>query len=519
MNSKFSLLKVGGLLAVGLGLLVACGGGSSGGGGSMDNGGGGGGMNVPPVITSQPATTTALAGQTASFSGAANGSPAPTYQWERSGDGANWTAIAGATSASFSFASSKTDNAAQFRMKAMNVAGTATSTAATLNVQWAPTFTSEPNNQFVSSPSAAAFTAIADANPAPSYQWQSSPDGSSWNDVLGATSSSFNTGPTSTAMNDLRYRCVASNSVGSATSDAATLMVNVTGFALTVNLGTGASGTPAASSTYASGSGVNYSYTAQAGFTNLQVRLDGTAVAASGTVTMDAAHTLAVSATPVQAQNSVTFTAGAGGSISGNANQTVANGGSTTPVTAHPDSGFTFLNWTGSGFTTSTTNPLTLSNVTQNYAITANFSALPTFALSVSLGAGVAGTPSSGGEYLQGTAVNFSYSTQAGYTNLHVTLDGNPVAASGSVTMNAPHTLAATAVPGYIITASAGIWGSISPQGAVTVPSGGSQTFTITADTGFTIQSVVVDGVNIGAVPTYTFNNVLANHTISATFI
>jgi formylglycine-generating enzyme required for sulfatase activity len=69
--------------------------------------------------------------------------------------------------------------------------------------------------------------------------------------------------------------------------------------ALTVDLGTGTSGTPAATSTYSKGQVVAYNYSAQAGYGGLQVRLDNNLVAASGTVTMDADHTLSVSADAV----------------------------------------------------------------------------------------------------------------------------------------------------------------------------------------------------------------------------
>ena len=50
------------------------------------------------------------------------------------------------------------------------------------------------------------------------------------------------------------------------------------------------------------------------------------------------------------------------------------------------------------------------------------------------------------------------------------------------------------------------------------VSQGGSQTFTITPNANYTIASVTVDGLSVGAVSTYTFNNVTTTHTISATF-
>jgi hypothetical protein len=70
----------------------------------------------------------------------------------------------------------------------------------------------------------------------------------------------------------------------------------------------------------------------------------------------------------------------------------------------------------------------------------------------------------------------------------------------------------------YTITASAGSNGSISPTGAVTVASGASRAFTITPNTGYKVSNVLVDGASVGAVTTYTFSNVTANHTIAASF-
>ncbi len=71
----------------------------------------------------------------------------------------------------------------------------------------------------------------------------------------------------------------------------------------------------------------------------------------------------------------------------------------------------------------------------------------------------------------------------------------------------------------YTITASSTTNGTISPDGLTTLCSGASQSYTITADACYTIADVVVDGVSQGAVGTYTFTNVTANHTISASFI
>jgi hypothetical protein len=68
------------------------------------------------------------------------------------------------------------------------------------------------------------------------------------------------------------------------------------------------------------------------------------------------------------------------------------------------------------------------------------------------------------------------------------------------------------------LTASAGSGGTISPSGTFFQSQGGSQTFTITPSAGYTTASVLVDGTSVGAVSSYTFSNIAASHTISATF-
>ncbi|GFO56426.1 hypothetical protein GMSM_34330 [Geomonas sp. Red276] len=61
------------------------------------------------------------------------------------------------------------------------------------------------------------------------------------------------------------------------------------------------------------------------------------------------------------------------GGLSGNLTQDVADQGSTTAVTATANPNYHFVDFTGTGFTTTNTNPLTITNVTSDLAITANF--------------------------------------------------------------------------------------------------------------------------------------------------
>ncbi len=74
--------------------------------------------------------------------------------------------------------------------------------------------------------------------------------------------------------------------------------------------------------------------------------------------------------------------------------------------------------------------------------------------------------------------------------------------------VSANYTVAASATPG----------GSVSPSGDVSVANGGSQTFTFTADTDYTLADVTVNGTSVGASATYEMTNVAANGTIEAQF-
>jgi hypothetical protein len=84
---------------------------------------------------------------------------------------------------------------------------------------------------------------------------------------------------------------------------------------------------------------------------------------------------------------------------------------------------------------------------------------------------------------------------------------------TGNMAMNAEFTLNT-----YTITASAGSGGSINPSGAVIVNYGADQTFSITSEDDYHIKDVVVDSISQGALSSYTFYTVDADHSISASF-
>ncbi len=117
----------------------------------------------------------------------------------------------------------------------------------------------------------------------------------------------------------------------------------------------------------------------------------------------------------------------------------------------------------------------------------------------------------------------YTITPDACYSVADVLVNGSSVGAVTSYTFNnvaSNQTISASFVLNtYNITASAGTGGSISPAGAVSVNCGSNQSFTITPDACYSIADVLVDGVSVGAVGSYTFTNVTAAHTISASFV
>lgn len=128
-----------------------------------------------PSITTQPTSRKGFDGHFVSFSAAADGLPVPTVQWEVSTDnGANFAAIPGATSTSYSFTASNADNNNQYRAVFTNSGGNATTNAATLTVVPPPTITVDLDPKVILSNSGAMQTITANVNVAggcnPSFQ-------------------------------------------------------------------------------------------------------------------------------------------------------------------------------------------------------------------------------------------------------------------------------------------------------------------------------------------------------------
>ena len=155
-----------------------------------------------------------------------------------------------------------------------------------------------------------------------------------------------------------------------------------------------------------------------------------------------------------------------------------------------------------------------------------------TFNITVTVGSGGSAEPNGTVSVGYGGSVTITFTPDPGYEIDSVIVDGQKVVVSGSSytfsNVVANHTLEVSFKSSYVppvnpgttyyIDASAGQGGPISPNGRVSVAAGSSRTFTIAAGERYEIADVLVDGVSVGAVSSYTFSNVQANHTITVTF-
>ena len=173
------------------------------------------------------------------------------------------------------------------------------------------------------------------------------------------------------------------------------------------------------------------------------------------------------------------------------------------------------LNFTGS-----------LVNITENTIIKATFAPL-TFTVNAIAGIGGTIAPNGITSYNYGVSQDYVINAEVGYTISGVLVNNVPVTVPvGSTTFThtfsniiANNTISATfTINTYTITATTDANGTINPAGASTINYGSNQVYTIVPNAGYHILDVVVDGISMGPISTYTFANVMENHTIAATF-
>ena len=299
-------------------------------------------------------------------------------------------------------------------------------------------------------------------------------------------------------------------------------------YTITASAGLGGSITPSGSVGVNYGSSQSFTIMANTGYHITDVIVDGTTdLGTANSYTFDNIvddHSIVASF----AINQVTITASSddNGQVSPSGSVVVNYGGSQS---------FTFTQNTGyqiadvlvngtSVFSSLVDGQYTISDVTGDTTISASF-AINTYTIMVNAGANGQITPGTS-SVNYGDTPTYIITPATGYHIASITVNGqtvsinapkgqsyqfSPVTSDGSIT-------ATFAIDTFAIITSAGSNGAISPSGTISVNYGNDQTFVIMPVNGYHVANVIVDGSSIGSVTSYMFTNVVADHTISATF-
>jgi len=225
---------------------------------------------------------------------------------------------------------------------------------------------------------------------------------------------------------------------------------------------------------------------------------------------------------------SLVYSAGTHGAITGVSSQTITAGGSGTPVTAVPSTGYHFVSWSDGNLSASRSE----SSVSASLSVSATFAPngvrpptnSTTFTLNyVSNGNGtISGvktqtlTPGSNGDPVTATpAIGYHFVSWSDGATTATRTDTN-VVADRSYSANFGKDLVVPLT--HTIIVSSGPNGSVVPVGARVVNDGDTLQVTMTADSNYHVATLVVDGVTLAAADSFTFSNIQSDHTIRATF-
>ena len=229
---------------------------------------------------------------------------------------------------------------------------------------------------------------------------------------------------------------------------------------------------------------------------------------------------IAVTASFAIDQYTVTGTAGANGSIAPLSADVNYNGSQLFTATAN--TGYTVDKWTVDGADAQMGGTTyTLSNITATHTVAVSFKIM-TYTVSASAGTNGTVVPLSEDVNYDGSQL-FTAAANTGYTVDKWQVDGADAQMGGTTytlsTITATHTINVSfKILTYTVTGTAGANGSIAPLSA-DVNYNGSQLFTATANTGYTVDKWTVDGADaqMGGT-TYTLSNITATHTVAVSF-
>jgi hypothetical protein len=280
------------------------------------------------------------------------------------------------------------------------------------------------------------------------------------------------------------------------------------------------------------GSSMNFTITPNAGYHIADVLVDAVSsgpTATYGFTNVTANHTISASF----AENAwflIDASAGPNGTITPSGNGSVL-GGTNQKYTITPASGYRVADVVVDDVSKGPLASYTFYSVTAAHKIVASF-ALDVYTITATVTNYDSSTPGNGSITVNGsappvtvnpgTSITYTITPNPEHVVYSVLVDGTQQGGITSYTfmnVQANHTIAAYVRPiTYTVATSAGTGGKIIPPGTSTFDIHTSPTFTITPNAGYSVNDVKVDGVSQGAVGSYTFTDITANHTIAATF-
>ena len=269
--------------------------------------------------------------------------------------------------------------------------------------------------------------------------------------------------------------------------------------------------------TYNSGASATVTATPNAGYTFVNWTEGGTQVSATAsyTFTVSANRTLVANFSLITYTVSVSASPGAGGSVGGGGTY---NSGASATVTATPNAGYTFVNWTEGGTQVSATASYTFT-VSANRTLIANFS-LVTYTINTSSNPPAGGSTSGGGSYNYGASATVTATPATGYQFVNWTQAGSAVSTNASYTfaVSANRTLVANfSLISYTVTTSSSPTAGGTTSGGGTYDFGTSVTVSATPNTGYAFVNWTEGGTPVSTSASYNFN-LTANRTLVANF-
>ncbi|MEM5785750.1 MAG: PQQ-binding-like beta-propeller repeat protein [Syntrophobacteraceae bacterium] len=295
-------------------------------------------------------------------------------------------------------------------------------------------------------------------------------------------------------------------------------------FTIAASAGAGGRISPSGQPTVYRGNDLGFYFTPDKGYMVSDVVVDGVSLGPKSSYSfsdVNSNHTIHVNFT-TSPRYSIDASAGTGGKISPSGRVMVYHGDNQY-FTITPDIGYKISDVLRDGVSVGTGVSPNFYNVTANHSISAVFSPKPQYVITASAGAGGQITPSGQRTVYREDSINFTITPDKGFQISEVLVDGVSVGKYWSwyfsnVADNHSITAKFTAKPEFLISATAGPGGRITPSGEVITYQDDNELFSIVPDKGFKIVEVFVDGVSMGSPSSYQFSKINSAHTISASF-